>query len=107
MVAYLVSDLLGVGGFVDPRAGRELGRSWRSADEPFRGRGVGGVEDGSSGGVRLLGEAVVDGGWGHQADPGVAVLLVLYRRSGYADLRLGSRCGGGDRRVEIGIIRGC
>ena len=25
----------------------------------------------------LLGEAVVDGGWGHQADPGVAVGVVV------------------------------
>jgi hypothetical protein len=37
--------------------------------------GVGGVEDGSAGGVGLLGEAVVDGRWGHQPDPGVSVLL--------------------------------
>jgi hypothetical protein len=36
---------------------------------------------------------VVDGGRGHQADPGVAMLVVLCRRSGYADSGSGSGFG--------------
>ncbi len=47
------------------------------ADEPFGCCGVGGGEDALAFGVECLGVAVVDGGWGHQADPGVAVGVVV------------------------------
>ena len=47
------------------------------ADEPFGGAREGCGEDAGAGGVELRGLAVVDGGWGHQADPGVAVGLVV------------------------------
>ena len=40
-------------------------------------RGVGGGEDASAVGVDLLGVAVVDGRGGHQADAGVAVIVVV------------------------------
>ena len=39
--------------------------------------GEGGIEDLGAGGVQLLRLAVVDGGRGHQADPGVPVLVVV------------------------------
>ena len=48
-----------------------------SADEPLGRRGVGGVEDALALGVERLGVAVVDRGGGHQADPGVAVGVVV------------------------------
>ena len=38
---------------------------------------VGGVEYVGAGGVEPLGVAVVDGGWGHQPDPGMAVGVVV------------------------------
>ena len=53
---------------------RRLGRA---ADESLGIAGVGGVEDARALGVGLLGAAVVDGRWGHQADAGVAVLVVV------------------------------
>ena len=57
-------------------------------------------------GVHGVCAPVVDVGRGHQADAAVAMHAVLCRRPGYADLGSGSRCGGGDRRREVGIIRG-
>ena len=55
--------------------------TWKTAvspaNEPLGPGGVGGVEDGAPGGVGLLGLAVVDGRRAHQADPGVAVLVVV------------------------------
>jgi hypothetical protein len=62
---------------VDPGGGRQLGRDGRSTDEPFGVLGVGGVEHDGPGGMQVLGVAVVDGGGGHQADPGVAVGVVV------------------------------
>ena len=71
-----MSGLLAVG-LVDPRGGRQCGRAWRVADEALGSRGVGGVQDACAIGVDGVRLAVVDGGGGHQADPGVAVLLVV------------------------------
>ena len=63
-----MSDLLSVG-LVDPGAGWERWRSGWVAHEALGPGGVGGVEDLAAGSVGLLGEAVVDGRRGHQADP--------------------------------------
>jgi len=69
----------------------------RPADEPFGVDGEGGVEDGCPGGVGLLGEAVVDGGWGHQPDPGVAMLVVV--SAGVSESAGRNRHGAGDERA--------
>ncbi len=45
--------------------------------EAFGASGVGGVEDALSGGMESCRLAVVDGCRGHQADPGVVVLVVV------------------------------
>jgi hypothetical protein len=47
------------------------------ADEAFGRARVGRFEDAGALGVRVLGAAVVDGRGGHQADPGMAVLVVV------------------------------
>ena len=69
--------LLRVGWLVDPGGGRQLGRDRRLAHEPLWVLLVGSVEDDGAGGVELLRVAVVDGGWGHQPDAGVAVGVVV------------------------------
>src|ERR1019366_4725212 len=71
-----VSDLL-CGRLVDPDRGRLLGRGWRPADEPLRCCRVGGGEDALAFCVERLRLAVVDGGRGHQPDPGVPMLFVI------------------------------
>ncbi len=68
--------LLRGGRFVD-RFDGELGRGGRLVDEPLWVLVVAGVEDNGAGGVQLLGVAVVDGGWGHQPDAGVAMGVVV------------------------------
>lgn len=78
MCSNLVSGgLVRVGWLVDPGGGRQLGRERRFAHEPLWVPLVGSVEDDSAGGVELLRLAVVDGGWGHQPDAGVAVGVVV------------------------------
>ena len=72
-----MSDLLRVGGLVDPRGGRQLGGNWWLVHEPFGVLLVGGVEHLGAGAVELLGVSVVDCGRCHQAYPGVAVLVVV------------------------------
>ena len=47
------------------------------ADESLGSRRVGGLQDALAVGVECLRLAVVDGGGGHQADPGVAVLVLV------------------------------
>ena len=47
------------------------------ADEPLGVARVGSLEDAGALVVELLRVAVVDGGWGHQPDPGVAVGVVV------------------------------
>jgi hypothetical protein len=71
-----VSSLLVVG-LVDPGGDRQLWWDGRLADEPFGVALVGGVEHASAGRVQPGRLAVVDGGGGHQPDPGVAVLVVV------------------------------
>jgi len=71
-----VSSLLVVG-LVDPGGDRQLWWDGRLADEPLRVPLVGGVEHAGPGRVELGRLAVVDGGGGHQPDPGVAVLVVV------------------------------
>jgi hypothetical protein len=71
-----VSNLLGRG-LVDPGGGRQRWWPRRPADEPLRRRGVGGLKNALALGVERLCLAVVHGGRGHQADPGVAVGVVV------------------------------
>ena len=75
-------------------------RCRRLADEPFRVGGVGGGEVVRPGGLDGLGTAVVDIGGGVQAQPGMAVFLVV---PGEEDLAV---CPGGlDRGEAAGEAR--
>jgi hypothetical protein len=62
---------------VDPGCGRQLGWSGRLADEPLGVSLVGRVEHIDPGGVQLCGVAVVEGGRGHQPDPGMTMGVVV------------------------------
>jgi hypothetical protein len=53
---------------------------WRLADEPFGVGGVGGVEGSGAFVAHGLGGAVVDVGGGVQAEPGMAMLVVVLMR---------------------------
>ena len=65
------------GRLVDPCGGRQRWWLRRLANEPLRGARVGGIKDALALGVERLRLAVVDGGGGHEADPGVAVGVVV------------------------------
>ena len=86
-------------------------------DEPFGVACVRGVEHAGAGGVQLLGVAVVDGGWGHQPDPGVAVVVVVpveelaAVRAGVLDVveprgELGPVLQGLEVRLRVGVVAG-
>ena len=64
-------------GSVDPRDFRDLRRFGRFADEPFRVFGVGGVEYAGTLVADGLGQAVVDVSGGMQAQPAVAMFIVI------------------------------
>src|SRR5574337_565594 len=64
-------------GSVDPRNVGDLRRFGWFADEPFWVFGVGGVEYAGTFVADRLGQAVVDVGGGMQAQPGVAVFIVI------------------------------
>ncbi len=74
---YLLSILLWLVGSVDPRGLGDLRRHGRFADEPFGVCGVGGVEDAGALVANCLSQAVVDIGGGMQAQPGVAMFIVV------------------------------
>jgi hypothetical protein len=71
-----VSSLV-CGRLVDPCGGRQRWWLRRLANEPLRGARVGGIKDALALGVERLRLAVVDDGGGHEADPGVAVGVVV------------------------------
>ena len=58
-------------------AGGSSGGARQLANEPLGVALVGGVEHHGPGGVQLLGVALVDDGWGHHPDPGVAVFVAV------------------------------
>jgi hypothetical protein len=65
-------------GFVDPGGvGQLQGFRLRSAGESFGVLGPGGVQDLLPGDAHGVGVAVVDRGWGVQADAGVVVFVVV------------------------------
>jgi hypothetical protein len=74
---YLLSVLLWLVGSIDPRGFGDRRRFGRFADEPFRVCGVGGGEYAGAFVADHLGQAVVDVGGGMQAQPTVAVFIVI------------------------------
>ena len=64
-------------GFVDPRGRGQRGWPGRPRDEALRGARVGLIEDAGALFVDLLRAPFVHGGGSHEADPGVAVLVVV------------------------------
>ena len=104
-------------GLVDPCGGRQLGRDGRSADEPLGVALVGGVEHEAAGGVQRRRVPVVDGGGGHQSDPGVAVGVVVpvderaAVSAGVLDVvepggELGPVLQGLEVRLRVGVVAG-
>ena len=63
--------------FVDPDLLRKRQRDWWLADEAVRVGRVGRVEDELTVLADRRGQAVVDHGWGHHADSGVAMVVVI------------------------------
>jgi hypothetical protein len=76
-VRCLLSVLLWMVGSVDPRDFRDLRPFGRFADEPFRVFGAGGVEYAGTLVADCLGQTVVDVGGGMQAQPAVAMFIVI------------------------------
>jgi hypothetical protein len=75
------------------------------------------VEDDGAGGVELLRLAMVDGGWGHQPDPGMAVRVVVpveerpAMRAGVRDVvealrELGPVLQGLEAGLGVGVVAG-
>ena len=102
-------------GWVDPGGGGFPGWSGRLLDEAFGMFGKGAVESGLTGGMDGIGLSVVDLVWGHQAQAGVVVVLVIPGEERPAE-RLGildaSEAAGEFRlileRLEVGLPRtGC
>ena len=80
----MLRSLLGVVGLVDPRAGGQFRWLGRLADEPLGVRGAGVTEHAGALVADCFGGAVVDVGRGVQAEPGMAVLVVVPAEEGLA-----------------------